>query len=136
MPFSSLIIIGAGLMGLGISLYIHYKKSTRQKLVCLIGETCTEVVGSRYGNMFGISNEIFGIVYYGFVVMVVAFRPLFPLLQLQTIVLALSLATGLAAGFSIVLIGIQMFILKKWCDWCVISSALSIFIFILTVYYG
>jgi uncharacterized membrane protein len=35
--------------------------------------------------------------------------------------------------FSVYLIGVQIFVLKKGCSWCIVSALISVAIFILTV---
>ena len=60
-------ILGLALIGLILSSYIFWKKKKSEKLVCFIGQDCDTVIHSRYSKLlFGIPNEILGMVYYGF----------------------------------------------------------------------
>ena len=124
-----------GLLGLAASLYIFIKKSKKQPLVCYVDMGCNVVVNSKYSRMFGVPNEVIGVLYYGGVtvlgILVLAgaeflANPLFLLLFL-----------GIAAGsvlFSLVLIFVQAFILKSWCEYCLVSAGSSIAIFLLALW--
>jgi len=45
----------------------------------------------------------------------------------------LVIASGGAATYSFVLILIQTFILKEWCEYCLVSAGVSIIIFVLKI---
>jgi len=131
-------IIIASYLGLLVSFYIFYKKMKNEELFCISGESCNFVVTSKYNKTLGISNEIIGMLYYGMVFLVYTAlsipsfdktaHELVPLLDF-----GLLLMTGSAAFFSIYLIFIQAFVLKKWCEWCLVSATMSIIIFILVL---
>ncbi|MBI4122847.1 MAG: dienelactone hydrolase family protein [Parcubacteria group bacterium] len=123
-----------GLLGLAASLYIFIKKSRKEPLTCHIDKGCNVVVHSRYSRMFGVPNEAIGVLYYGGVTAlgVLALAGV----QLLSIPLFLLLFLGVAAGsalFSLVLIFIQAFVLKSWCEYCLISAGASFAIFLLAV---
>ena len=80
----------------------------------------------------GVSLEIFGMIYY-------ASLSLFYLLSLfvfsiiPAILSSFLLLASLGAFlFSLYLLCLQIFVLKKGCSWCVVSALISILIFILT----
>lgn len=122
----SLILILA-LAGFAVSFNINFKKNKKEKLVCLIGEDCDKVVHSRYATTFGVDNQIFGMIYY-FSIAIFAATLISGLIWPPVIVLLFKLATIGAALFSVYLIGIQAFVLKEWCEWCLVSAFLSFFI--------
>lgn len=108
--------------GLLVSSYIYYKKRRHEKLVCLLRKDCDEVVRSRYSALlFGIPNEVLGMMYFGFVAVASVF------LQLS---LAVTVLGGIAAAFSLVLVFIQLAVIRRSCTYCLISAAISIIIFI------
>ena len=59
------------------------------------------------------------------------FSPASLSLNLIAILIALSLVAFL---FSAYLIGVQIFILKKGCSWCIVSAFICLFIFLVTVF--
>jgi uncharacterized membrane protein len=121
-------IIIAATVGFVLSIYIWRKKKQGEKLFCLIGDDCNRVVNSRYATTLGASNEIIGILYYAGIA--IAFS-----LGLSGLVSFsfwwLTPITGVAALFSVYLVSVQLFILKEWCEWCLVSAITSIIIFIL-----
>jgi len=129
MPQHTLIITVA-ILGFLLSSYIRRKRTKQERLICILGEDCNKVVYSRYAATFGISNEIMGMLYYGAIAAIYSVFFVIPELQAQTINFGLKTATLLAAVFSWYLIGVQLLVLKEWCEWCIASSVLSTLIFL------
>ena len=109
--------------GLGLSAYIHFHKRTAKPLVCPIGYHCDAVIHSDYSRFLGCPVEVLGILYYALVAVSFWAPSAYPILQILS---------GAAFGFSLYLVGVQMFVLRQWCTWCLISAALCTGIFILT----
>lgn len=120
--------------GFFLSLYIHHRKRTHQKLVCIIGTDCDAVVNSEWGKMFGIPNEVLGMAYYLFIAggAVLSFLGVdtFILLSLPVVVM---LVSGAVTFVSFFLIGVQAFVLKDWCDLCLASAVINVTLFVLEV---
>ena len=113
--------------GLGISWYLVYKHyiSTTKPLVCPITHDCSKVTESKWNTIFfGIRNDMLGLIFYiGFILMNTA---LFVLPQYTEVVYSLNvLAEAGAAVFSLFLIGIQAFVLKEYCFWCLMLSLVN-----------
>lgn len=113
-------------IGLANASYLLYKKVKNERLTCLIGEDCDIVTKSKYGYLFGIPNEVIGI---GFYVLVLVLLFLFFLgvssilgFPIGALLLTLAIPASLA---SLYLLGIQAFVLKKWCDYCVLSVLIN-----------
>lgn len=125
-----------GFLGLAASFYIFIKKSKKQPLTCHIDHGgCNVVVNSKYSRMFGVPNEAIGLLYYGGVVILGLLE--LAGVRLLSIPLFLLLFLGVAAGsalFSLVLIFVQAFVLKSWCEYCLVSAVSSIAIFLLVVW--
>jgi len=127
-------LIPLGILGLLVSLYIVYKKSKKEHLVCVIGKKCDVVLSSKYNKTFNIPNEILGILYYSFVILLAilvilgiqSFGPL-------TLLLILLIAGIGSFVFSAYLIYIQAAVLKAWCDYCVTSAIISTLIVIVEI---
>lgn len=122
--------VSAAISGFGVSFYIFYTKKNKGQLVCPTGSDCNAVVKSRYSKFLGVPLEHLGMAYY-FVVTASYATLIFAQLFLPGYFV--SLLTGLTAFaflFSLYLIFVQAFLLRQWCIWCLLSSGLSIIIFI------
>lgn len=138
MSFSDdiLIKIAVFILGLGgfwVAWHIYHKKKTQQPLVCPIRFDCNTVVNSDYSKFFGIPVEFLGMLYYGLVSLFYLFLILFPGVLpviLSSFLVGLSLVAFI---FSLYLIGVQIFALKKGCSWCFVSAFVSTLIFLLVI---
>ena len=117
------------LAGFFISFYIYYTKKNNQQLVCIIGKGCNAVVESKYNTLVGVPNEVIGMVYYAAVFVSVLFT-LAPFATTARLVIA-----GCAALAGLGLLGIQAFILKKWCEYCIASAIISVSIFVVSWFF-
>lgn len=124
-------VIVLGLCGFWVAKHIRKHKTEGAPLVCPIGFDCHAVVHSDYSKFLGMPVELLGMIYYAFISLAsfaLFFTPSsFPLSSVNFLT-ALSLA---AFVFSLYLISTQIFIIKKGCSWCIISSIISALIFLL-----
>lgn len=121
------------IIGFLLSWFIFSKKKRNKKLVCFIGKDCNKVLYSKYSKLFfGISNEALGMVYYGVVVLfaILFFLEIGQIGALSLMPLLL-IITGVASVFSLVLIYLQAFVIREWCEYCLMSAGINIVIFIL-----
>lgn len=129
--FMYIVILILSCVGFFISFYILTKKKRNKKLVCVIGDDCDKVVRSKYSALFGVQNEILGMCYYTltgiFAILFLYGVSSFGGISLSFVFLVIS---GIAALFSFVLICIQLFVIKEWCEYCLASALVSIAIFI------
>jgi len=120
----------SALLGFAIALYIFYKKSRQEKLVCIIGKDCNKVIESEYSKLWGIRLEFLGMIYYGLVALYYGVDG--ALLQnafslVDTVVAGASI---LAFLLSLYLTVIQFVVLRDLCEWCLASGILSTVIFL------
>ncbi len=123
-----------GVCGFFVAEHIRNHKAKQVPLVCMVGFDCHTVVHSDYSKLFGVPVEILGMIYYavvalGYLFLTFTFGETLP-----------KLVVDLAAGFSLIaflfsvyLIFVQVFVLKKGCSWCFVSAFISISIFLLTL---
>ncbi len=131
-----LLILFSGL-GLFISFHIWNKVHNQKvKLVCMIGDgDCDKVVKSKYSRIFGMDNSVIGMIYYVFILTLVSLKIFYPyLFALSFISLGEKAIIGFAAAFSILLTFIQLSILKKACEYCMIANAVNILIFLVVIF--
>lgn len=119
-------LIVLALLGLLDSSYLLLKKLKNEKVVCFLGRDCDTVVKSAYGRILGFPNEALGILFYLGVVGAVLLMA-----QGREVVLGFSIpdllrsAGALAFLVSLYLVGVQAFLLKMWCAWCLASALIN-----------
>ena len=130
-------IVILGLCGFWVAKHIRHHKRTGKLLVCPIRFDCNTVVNSDYSKFFGIPVEILGMAYYSLVVIsyfLSVVHLYFTLIPVPNTLIAFMITLSVIAFlFSIYLIFVQIFILKKGCSWCFVSALISTSIFILTL---
>ncbi|MDP3765106.1 MAG: vitamin K epoxide reductase family protein [Nanoarchaeota archaeon] len=128
-------LIILSVIGFAVSFYIYYTKKYDKNMYCIIGQDCDAVVKSKYGKMFGVENTIPGMLYYALVffygIALFLNRNLF---KEDIIYYSLVIASIGSVLFSIYLTAVQAFVLKKWCEYCIISSIASLLILIALVF--
>jgi len=132
-----IIITLLGIAGYLVARHIHHEKQSARPLVCPIQFDCDAVVHSNYATLFGVHVEVYGMFYYIFITFSYLTSLLLSTVLPHSIPNALTgfiVITSLGAFlFSMYLIGVQLFILKKWCSWCLVSAIICILIFAFTV---
>ena len=122
-------LIILSIIGFAVSFYIFYSKKYDKPLYCPIVKDCDAVVRSEYGKTFGIENTVPGMLYYlmilAYAIILLINRNLFKWTIIYYFVVSSSIASVL---FSLYLVYIQKFVLKKWCIYCIVSTIASIFI--------
>jgi len=125
-------LITLSLVGLAASFYIYHSKKHHKHLFCPLGHNCDAVVKSKYGKTFGMENAIPGMLYYVLILayglLMILNRNIFKGSIIYYFIVSASIGSVL---FSVYLTGVQAFVLKKWCDYCIISSIASLLILIL-----
>ena len=127
------IIFVLGLCGFWVARHIYKHKKIGKPLVCPVGFDCNFVVHSEYSEFMHIPLEIFGMVYY-LVIAVLYLYFIFVPEALSSFFSSLLFFASLCAFlFSLYLVFIQIFIIKKGCSWCIVSALISALIFFLTM---
>lgn len=121
-----------GILGFFVAKHIRSHKTQNTPLVCPIGFDCHAVVHSDYSKFFGVPVEILGMIYYSSVSLFYLALVFIPEILPQTLIVLPMILSFAAFLFSIYLIAVQVFVLKKGCSWCIVSAFISAFIFILT----
>jgi uncharacterized membrane protein len=129
-----IVIIVLSLSGFSLAYYIHHKKNKQAPLVCPLNGSCDDVIHSNYSHFFGIPLERIGIGYYAVTALVylgllLSIIPYTPFISFCVTIISLG-----ALLFSMYLIGVQAFVLRKWCTWCIFSAIFSTLIAVGTAY--
>ena len=120
------------IMGMVDSLYLFYKYTKKAPLACLIGSDCSAVVESKWSKVFGVRNELWGSFYY--ILLFIGMLLFIFLPEYSSLIhLLLVLATALGFLYSLFLTGLQMFLIKSFCLYCLFSALISTLLFINTL---
>lgn len=129
---ASIVILFTGVVGLLLANHIRKKKkkNKNQPFVCPLNFDCHNVVTSRYSKFLGIPLDLWGILYYGFIV--VSYTSFFvkPELKTDVVVYGVMGVSLIAFVVSLYLTFVQAFRLKEWCSWCLFSAGLCTIIFL------
>ena len=114
-------------LGMANSVFLYYKHKKKQPLVCPMNSDCNAVINSKWNNLFGIKNEILGILYYISILLGAIFLYLY---NKTTIYYLLLISSSIALLFSGFLMYIQKYKIKEYCFYCIISAIISFLILI------
>lgn len=118
-------------IGISETVYLIRQRRAHEQPVCVIGESCLEVLTSRYSKLFGVPNDVLGLAFYVAVAVLTALLVIGvdPLVRWETIVELLILGGAVMSG---VLMYLQWQVIRAWCFWCVMSAA-TVFLMALIV---
>lgn len=120
------------IVGMGVSLYLSYVKLSDADVICATSGLidCHSVQHSKYAAIAGIPIALLGIGAYGSILALLAFDKRISLFEnFGTEFLFVITLFGFL--YSIFLMYVEGFILKKWCMWCVASGLLMAGLFAL-----
>jgi uncharacterized membrane protein len=109
------------LVGLVDALYLTIKHLTGQGVQCTVTMGCEEVLTSSYATVGGLPLAAFGAAAY-FTVFSLATLALYRYHVARTLLFYLVAAMTLASLF---LIYVQAFVIGKWCQFCLLSAAVT-----------
>jgi uncharacterized membrane protein len=131
MKIRSAVIALLAFTGMVDALYLSIKRNAGP-VPCHITRGCTDVLTSKYSALAGIPLSWFGLAFYFTIfsaVIILLFEdPEHPSRPLSVVLFYLA---GAALIISAFLVGIQAFILKAFCEYCLLSAALVLTIFLL-----
>ena len=127
---TSTALVILSIIGLILSSYIYYKRTRKQKLVCVIGDDCNKVIKSKYGRSLIVPNDVIGIIYYIVILISSLIFLIYPEFLTNFVILGRIFIVGIAALFSLYLSFVQIFVLKELCEYCLGANFINILIFI------
>jgi uncharacterized membrane protein len=114
-------------VGMFDALYLSLKRNAGP-IPCHVTRGCTDVLTSRYSELMGIPLSVFGLIFYVTVFSLAVF-------QISGVGKTLNWVFWPAAAgvlISAILVGIQAFALKAYCEYCLLSAILDLSIFLLS----
>jgi uncharacterized membrane protein len=118
----------ASVTGFCIAVYIHRKQRAKKPLMCPRRAPCETVLSSRQAKTLGASNAVLGMYYYAVMTLFLV-SMLFGNASFQAVTI-LFVLTGGGFLFSLYLVGVQHFVIKQWCAWCLGSAAAATVLFL------
>ena len=109
-------------IGIAETAYLIRKRIEAEKPICPIGGGCAQVLNSQYNRIFGIHNDVLGMLFYCAVavwtgLLVVGAEPLFAWNLL------IAVAIGGALVMSAYFVYLQWRVIHAWCFWCLMSAS-------------
>jgi len=117
-----------GILNAGFLVWKHQQKKTAP-LVCPLNHDCSKVTESKWSAIFYFRNDTLGLLFFiGMLSMIMAawFLPE----QASLLHLLIIIGAGGAVLFSLFLLGVQKFILKDYCFYCLISAVITILLLV------
>jgi uncharacterized membrane protein len=132
MKVRPIVIAVLAFIGMVDALYLSIKRNAGP-IPCHVTRGCTDVLTSKYSEVASIPLSWFGLVFYVTVFSLAVFmifeEPARPSYFPARVTFYLS---GIGLIISGLLVGIQAFILKAFCEYCLLSAALVLSIFLLS----
>jgi uncharacterized membrane protein len=134
MKFRSILIALFAFIGTVDALYLSIKRNAGP-IPCHVTHGCTDVLTSKYSTIGPIPLSWIGLAFYLTILSLAVFK-IFedPEAPLSFPLSAVFYLTGVGLVISALLLGVQAFILKAFCEYCLLSAALvlSMFLFLPT----
>ena len=115
-----------GIIDTSYLLYQHYKK---RPLICPMDHDCSVVTESKWSKAFFVRNEILGWSFYLLMLIFIILSVILPNFS-SKIYLFLFLSSFVGVIFSAFLVYMQIYKIRDYCFYCLISSFLTLLIFI------
>lgn len=104
-------------VGVSLSLYLFFKKISHTTLACPRSHPCDTVTHSRFSRLGTIPNELLGVAYFSLVALLLGIPVAGGAMSWVSYLLFFTLILG--GLYSLYLVGIQAFVIRAWCIWCV-----------------
>lgn len=117
-------------IGFADASFVTLKNLRGETVPCSILEGCDTVLQSEYSRLFGQSVALWGALYYGIIILLIA---VFLVRQRKDILKSMVLLTALGSIMSVYFIFLQFFIIKAVCLYCLVSAGSSFLLFGLSI---
>ena len=116
--------------GMVDALYLSIKRNAGP-IPCHVTHGCTDVLTSKYSEIGGVPLSWIGLVFYITILSLAVFKMFEdPEAPLSFPLSAIFYLTGTGLVISAMLVGVQAFILKAFCEYCLLSAALVLSMFL------
>jgi uncharacterized membrane protein len=109
-------------IGILVSSYLLYARLSGGELICGVS-SCNTVNSSDYSVLLGVPLSAWGLLFYGGMIFLLLVRK-YKLFYFGSIV---------GVIFSAYLTFLEFFVIKAWCQWCLLSAWLTVCLFVVGV---
>ncbi len=109
-------------VGISETAYLIRQRITAERPVCPVGGGCVTVLSSGYNRMFGIHNDLLGMLFYVSMCVIAALVVIGsgPAAILMVLAAANLVAATIMSAYFFFL---QWRVIRAWCFWCLMSAA-------------
>lgn len=115
-----------GIIDTSYLLYQHYKK---KPLICPMDHDCSVVTESKWSKVFFVRNEMLGLSFYAVLLISLILSIILPNFS-SKIYLFTFVFSNIGVAFSIFLIYLQIYKIRDYCFYCLISAFLTLLCFV------
>ena len=109
-------------IGISETVYLIRQRSMEEKPICPIGGGCVKVLTSPYNRIFGMHNDLLGLLFYSWTAFLAALAVIgVPPIEAWLVFVILNVSA--AAIMSAYFVFLQWRVIKAWCFWCLMSAA-------------
>lgn len=119
------------LLGVIDSGYLFYKRKKKHPLVCPLNTDCAAVLDSKYNTFLGVHNEIWGGLYY-LTLLVVMGAIVLGIFRDHFLTILFPMTT-FGFLYSLYLTGVQIFKIKEYCLYCLLSALITFLILLVSL---
>jgi uncharacterized membrane protein len=108
-------------IGISETVYLIRSRKKKEEPICPLNGDCAAVLESKYNKIFLIPNDILGLMFYIAVSLLSSFVVIgLPPIHWWVFIIKLSVIIG--SLFSLFLTYLQLYIIRSWCSWCLLSA--------------
>jgi len=126
-------LLALSLLGSVNAGYLIYKHYHKKPLVCPINHNCSVVTESKWSHIFFVKNEILGFLFFVGFFLLGLISVYATLYQQAFLFFLFVIGSAIGVLFSLFLIGIQIFAIKDYCFYCIISAIITLLVFVNSV---
>lgn len=120
-----------GIADAGYLVWKHYSHKA-EPLICPLDHDCSKVTESKWSTIFWARNEVLGLLFYVSMLLgglVLFFMPALSLFSLP-LTLLIKLAAGAGLLFSLFLLWVQIYKIKDYCFYCILSALINLLLLV------
>lgn len=118
-------------LGLADASYLTYLKVFSLPIPCSLADGCETVIRSSYSVVFGVPLAVWGLVFYG-VMLLISIVAIYKPTRLVRKLFSAGVTVGLLC--SAYFFYLQAFVIRAWCQYCLFSIFTSTCLFIIGAY--
>ncbi len=120
------IVVIFSVFGLAVSLYLAVSHYLGIAVPCNVTRGCEEVLNSKYSFLFGLPLSVWGVAYFSAAIFMALLANHYAIWRK-----ILTWVLGVGAIMAVIFLGIQFFVIKKICQYCLTTDILAITLFLL-----